>query len=166
MGGTPWGWLRVSRGSIVLCGNFCLVVVQDQPQKVEKFHFISPTFVWLRKNLHVKGCQWKGGVRFNSWMYKKRRHYGSTYFVLHINCSYSNASLGFSFRKGLELIEFLFLSPFFSVVFSKNPNFPSHLTDPLTCSNFICIQKIQWKPSLNISPLPIMNFLFFMFSIL
>ena len=99
-----------------------------------------------------KGCQWKGGVRFNSWMYKKRRHYGSTYFVLHINCSYFNASLGFSFRKGLELIEFLFLSPFFSVVFSKNPNFPSHLTDPLTCSNFICIQKIQWKSSLNISP--------------
>jgi hypothetical protein len=45
MGGTPWGWLWVSRGSIVLCGNFCLVVVQDKPQKVEKFNFTSPTFV-------------------------------------------------------------------------------------------------------------------------
>ena len=60
MGGTPWGWLRVSRGSIVLCGNFCLVVVQDKPQKVENFHFTSPTFVWLRKNLHVKDFpDWK-----------------------------------------------------------------------------------------------------------
>ena len=34
-----------------------------------------------------------------------------------INSSYSEALLGFSFRKGRELIEFLFLSPFFSVVF-------------------------------------------------
>ena len=55
MRGTPWGWLWVSRGSFVLCGKFCLVVVQAKPQKVEKFHFTSPTFVWLRKNLHVKG---------------------------------------------------------------------------------------------------------------
>ena len=34
-GGTPWGWLWVSRGSIVLCGSFWWVVVFNKPCKIE-----------------------------------------------------------------------------------------------------------------------------------
>ena len=36
------GWLRGSRGSIVLCGSFWWVVVLNKPHEIEIFNFTRP----------------------------------------------------------------------------------------------------------------------------
>ena len=54
MGGTPWGWLRVSRGSIVLCVSFWWLVVFNTPHKFEIWNFTWTKSVCLTEKWHVK----------------------------------------------------------------------------------------------------------------
>ena len=54
MGGTPWGWLQRSRGSIVLCGSFWWVDVLYKPHNIEIFNFTFPKMYDGQKNSMLK----------------------------------------------------------------------------------------------------------------
>ena len=75
MGGTPWGWLWVSRGSIVLCGSFWWVVVFNKPHKIEIWNFPFPkVYAWQKNDvlsdigkIFEKFCSLNSGQNFGNF---------------------------------------------------------------------------------------------------
>ena len=89
-GGTPWGWLRGSRRSIVLCGSFWWEVVFNKPHKIEIWNFsFLKVYAWQKNDMlryyeifvrvwHCTGCEavkyqnltfqdWKEVNGFTKW---------------------------------------------------------------------------------------------------